>query len=238
MLQHARPDIRARTQTNGTPSVFQELPRRRPRAPLNRVVRLLQPLLEARRRFSPDIPSFVLWCVSEAFGHDILRAHHAHDWQEDPNFHKYLRSEVEFTASQAVLGEPSEAAQFQITGGQLIQNANGTPLYAVVEAPADSTVKKLAVSWSASPSTSGTFVFSGDTVEWSSPNITRPQNNVGNSFSSFRIQLTSNLKAWLVCPDADGNLDLYVNLGAYAYQTPAGCADETIHAYTGSTATA
>ncbi|KAF8916584.1 hypothetical protein CPB85DRAFT_1374516 [Mucidula mucida] len=119
-------------------------------------------------------------------GYSFIRA------VEDPNFHKYLRSEVEFTASQAVLGEPSEAAQFQITGGQLIQNANGTPLYAV---------------W--------------DTVEWSSPNITRPQNN-----------------AWLVCPDADGNLDLYVNLGAYAYQTPAGCADETIHAYTGSTATA
>ncbi|KAF9022237.1 carbohydrate-binding module family 1 protein [Hymenopellis radicata] len=147
-------------------------------------------------------------------GYSFIRA------VEDPNFHKYLRSEVKFTASQAVLGEPGDAAQFQITGGQLIQNANGTPLYAVVETPADSTVKKLAVSWSASPSTSGAFVFSGDTVEWSSPNMTRPQNN-----------------AWLVCPDAAG-LDLYINLGAYAYQTPAGCADETIHAYTGSTATA
>lgn len=45
-------------------------------------------------------------------------------------------------------------------------------------------------------------------------------------------------QAWLVCPDDAGNLDLYVNLGPYAYMTPAGCADETIHAYTGATATA
>lgn len=45
-------------------------------------------------------------------------------------------------------------------------------------------------------------------------------------------------QAWLVCPDAAGNLDVYINLGPYDYQTPAGCADETIHAYTGATATA
>ncbi|KAH9474646.1 Endo-1,4-beta-xylanase C [Psilocybe cubensis] len=148
-------------------------------------------------------------------GYSFIRA------VEDPNFHKYLQSEVLNTASDAVLGEPSTAAQFQITGGQLIQNANGKNLYAVVEPRANSTVVKLKVSWSTTPATSGTFVFSGDTVEWSNPSITRPQNN-----------------AWLVCPDAAGNKDLYVNLGAYSYQTPAGCADETIHAYTGATATA
>lgn len=45
-------------------------------------------------------------------------------------------------------------------------------------------------------------------------------------------------QAWLVCPDTAGNLDVYINLGPYDYQTPAGCADETIHAYTGATATA
>ena len=45
------------------------------------------------------------------------------------------------------------------------------------------------------------------------------------------------LQAWLICPDADGNKDVYINLGPYDYQTPAGCADETIHAYTGATAT-
>ncbi len=41
-----------------------------------------------------------------------------------------------------------------------------------------------------------------------------------------------------MCPDADGNRDVYINLGAYDYETPAGCADETIHAYTGPYATA
>ncbi|KDR77162.1 hypothetical protein GALMADRAFT_66230, partial [Galerina marginata CBS 339.88] len=147
-------------------------------------------------------------------GYSFIRA------VEDPNFHQYLQSETLNKVSDAVLGSPSTAAQFQITGGQLIQNANGTPLYAIVEPRADSTVMKLKVSWSTTKATSGTFVFTGDTVEWSNPSITRPQNN-----------------AWLVCPDAAGHKLLYVNLGAYSYMTPAGCADETIHAYTGATAT-
>lgn len=139
----------------------------------------------------------------------------------DPNFHKYLQSESPKTVGDAVLGSPSTAAQFQITGGQLVQNAGGTKLYAIVEPRANSTVMKLKVSWSTTPATSGTFVFSGDTVEWSNTSISRPQNN-----------------AWLVCPDAQGHADVYINLGPYAYQTPAGCADQTIHGYTGSTATA
>jgi len=150
-----------------------------------------------------------------AAGYSFIRA------VEDPNFHKYLRSEVANTVSDAVLGDPNTAAQFQITGGQLIQNAGGSPLYAVVEARANSTVMKLKMSWSKTPATSGTFVFSGDTVQWSIPTIQRPQDN-----------------AWLICPDAAGNKDVYINLGPYSYQTPAGCADETIHAYTGSTPTA
>jgi hypothetical protein len=41
----------------------------------------------------------------------------------------------------------------------------------------------------------------------------------------------------LVCPDVQGNADVYVNLGTFVYHTPAGCADETIHVYTGATAT-
>ncbi|KAI0718560.1 hypothetical protein C8T65DRAFT_638408 [Cerioporus squamosus] len=143
---------------------------------------------------------------------------------EDPNFHKYLRSEVAGTASDAVLGEPNTAAQFQITGGQLIQLVpDGSKLYATVEGRANSTVMKLKMSWSATPASganAGTFQWSGDTVEWSIPTIQRPQ-----------------LNAWLICPDADGNKDVYINLGPYSYQTPAGCADETIHAYTGATAT-
>lgn len=102
--------------------------------------------------------------------------------QEDPNFHKYLRSEVANTASDAVLGEPDTAAQFQITGGQLVQMVpDGSKLYAVVEARANSTVMKLKMSWSDEPASgdnAGTFQWSGDTVEWSIPTIQRPQLNV------------------------------------------------------------
>ncbi|KAI0050325.1 carbohydrate-binding module family 1 protein [Auriscalpium vulgare] len=150
-------------------------------------------------------------------GYSFIRA------VEDPNFHKYLQSQTLNTASTAVLGSPSTAGQFIITDGQLIYNANGTPLYAVVEGQANSTVTKLAMSWSTSPASGaneGTFMWSGDTLEWSIPTITRPQ-----------------LNAWLVCADAAGNLDLFINLGSYDYETPSGCADETIHAYTGATAT-
>ncbi|OBZ66782.1 GDP-L-fucose synthase [Grifola frondosa] len=128
---------------------------------------------------------------------------------EDPNFHKYLRSEVINTASDAVLGDPDTAAQFQIVSGQLVQLLpNGSSLYAVVEGQSDPSVTKLQMSWSTEPASganAGTFMWSGDTVEWSIPTIDRPQ-----------------LNAWLVCPDADDNLDVYINLGAYDYETPAG----------------
>lgn len=99
--------------------------------------------------------------------------------QEDPNFHKYLRSEVKGTASSAVLGEPVDAALFQINNGQLQQQLPGGGwLYATVEPLTDPTAKKLLVSWSTTPATSGTFVWGGDTVEWSNPAVPRPQNNV------------------------------------------------------------
>ncbi|KAJ7052802.1 carbohydrate-binding module family 1 protein [Mycena amicta] len=119
---------------------------------------------------------------------------------EDPNFHKYLMS------------------QFQVVNGQLIQNAGGTNLYAVVTPPANSTVTKLGLTWSTKPDTLGTFVFSGDSLEWSSPTVPRQQTN-----------------AWLVCP-ANNTLFVYINLGAYGFMTPTGCADETLNAYTGATA--
>ena len=51
-----------------------------------------------------------------------------------------MRSEVINTASDAVLGDPDEAAQFQITDGQLVQMVpDGSMLYAVVEERANST---------------------------------------------------------------------------------------------------
>ncbi|KAI5891188.1 carbohydrate-binding module family 1 protein [Schizophyllum commune H4-8] len=148
-------------------------------------------------------------------GYSFIRAVQA------PNFHKYLQSEILETASDAVLGEPADAAQFEITGGQLVQHASAAPLYATVEAPASAETKKLKVTWSASKDTLGTFVFQGDSVEWSSPSVKRQQNN-----------------AWLVCEDTEGHKDVYINLGPYSYQTPEGCVDQTIHGYTGSTATA
>lgn len=102
--------------------------------------------------------------------------------KEDPNFHKYLQSEVLGTAGDAVLGDPATAAQFQITSGQLIQFIpDGTKLYAVVEGRSDPSVMKLKMSWSTTPASgvnAGTFVFSGDTVQWSIPTIQRPQDNV------------------------------------------------------------
>lgn len=83
------------------------------------------------------------------------------------------------TASDAVLGEPVDAAQFQIVNGQLQQAiTGGSWLYAVVEPRANSTVNKLKVSWSTTPATEGSFTWAGDTVEWSDPSITRPQDNV------------------------------------------------------------
>jgi len=139
---------------------------------------------------------------------------------EAPNFHKYLMSEKRGTASDAVLGAPAVAAQFKIVDGQLVQYVTATSqLYAVVEGRASSSVNKLKVSWSTSPASgtnAGTFLWAGDTLEWQSATISRPQ-----------------LNAWLVCADSAGNLDVYINLGPYSYNTPAGCADETIHAYTG-----
>lgn len=112
--------------------------------------------------------------------------------QEDPNFHKYLRSEVDGTASDAILGDPDTAAQFQIVSGQLVQEVpDGSKLYAVVEDRTDPSVMKLKVTWSTTPAAAGTFQWSGDTVEWSIPTISRPQLNV-SLFADCSVQsLTS-----------------------------------------------
>jgi len=96
-----------------------------------------------------------------------------------------------------------------------VELITGGLLYAIVEPQANSTVTKLSVSFGTEKNTYGTFDFSGDAVQWSIPSITR-----------------QNLSAWLVC----ANQTLWINLGAYGYMTPAGCADETIHYYNGATA--
>ena len=90
-----------------------------------------------------------------------------------------------------MLGDPDTAAQFQITNGQLVQMVpGGTLLYAVVEGRANSTVTKLKMSWSDAPASganAGTFMWSGDTVEWSIPTIQRPQLNVSGLRYPFAL---------------------------------------------------
>ncbi|KAF4637691.1 hypothetical protein G7Y89_g387 [Cudoniella acicularis] len=134
---------------------------------------------------------------------------------EAPNFHKYLQSNPLYSEGGAILDTYTTAGQFQIVSGQLVQLITGGFLYAVVEKQANSTVNKLAVSFSKDKNTYGTFAFSGDAVQWSVPDIKR-----------------QNLSAWLVC----GAKSLWINLGAYGYMTPTGCADETIHYYNDKTA--
>lgn len=109
------------------------------------------------------------------FSHQVLLVLNA--WQEDPYFHYYLQSITPGVATSAIMGSYTSAAQFQVTNGQLVQQST-PPLYAIVENQANSTVTKLGVSWSETPATSGTFDFSGDTIEWSIPTIDRPQLNV------------------------------------------------------------
>lgn len=136
---------------------------------------------------------------------------------EDPNFHKYLQTKPTYSTGLAILDSYTTAGQFNIVNGQLVEliDNKGTLLYANVLPQSDPSKNYLPVSFSTSKNTNGTFAFSGDAVTWSSPGVAR-QNNA----------------AWLVC----ANQQLFINLGAYDYNTPAGCADETIHFYNGATA--
>lgn len=79
-------------------------------------------------------------------------------------------------------------------------------LYANVQRNTTAAVK-LSMSFNTTKNTYGTFVFSGDAVTWSTPDINRP-----------------NLSAWLVCESKT----LWINLGNYDYMTPSGCVDETV----------
>lgn len=133
----------------------------------------------------------------------------------DPNFHKYLQTNPVYTAGTAILASHTTAGQFNIVDGQLVELISGGFLYGVVTPPVDSNDKKLAVTFSTSKNTYGTFSWSGDALQWTVPDISRP-----------------NASAWLVC----ANQQLFINLGSYGYQTPAGCADQTIHYYNGATA--
>ncbi|ESZ98721.1 carbohydrate-Binding Module family 1 protein [Sclerotinia borealis F-4128] len=134
---------------------------------------------------------------------------------ESPNFHSYLQASSTAKPGTALLADRSTAGQYQIVSGQLVELiAPNNFLYANVQPPANSSAVKLSMTFNTTQNTFGTFAFSGDAVTWSVASISRP-----------------NLSAWLVC----GAQELWINLGSYAYLTPAGCVDETIHYFNGAT---
>ncbi|KAI9896118.1 hypothetical protein N3K66_009018 [Trichothecium roseum] len=153
----------------------------------------------------------------------------------EPNFHSYLQAESQPTATpspspaaeeaDAILDVPELAGQFNIVDGQLVFNTAASSsssstqaegeLYMHVEQSSETPVpRKLRTWFSAEKNDYGEFVFQGDTVTWRVEGLQRP-----------------NEAAWLVCEEQK----LFVNTGAYGYETPEGCADQTIHSYGGST---
>lgn len=139
---------------------------------------------------------------------------------EEPNFHKYLQSQTLGSVGDAVIGPPDTAAQFNIVSGQLIQYVNAdTELYAQV-ATALPNENRLKVFWSTTPATNITWSFQGDAVNGVVQNAT--QQDTG---------------AFLACDDVSADIPtVYLNLGAYDYMTPTGCADQTLNYYNGATA--
>lgn len=130
-----------------------------------------------------------------------------------PNFHKYLQggsSSASSSNQTALLESHTTAGQFNIIDGQLVFNTKPAQLYLNVENPADKTQRKLRTWFSTTKNAYGTFKFQGDTLTWSVADIKRP-----------------NEAAWLVCTGQE----VFINTGAYLYQTPAGCADQTVSIY-------
>lgn len=132
---------------------------------------------------------------------------------ETPYYHSYLQTLPTATPGDALMDSYETAGQFNIVDGQLVYDAgsSGTAdvLYMNVEDPADKTQRALATWFNATENAYGTFAFSGDTVTWTDPDVDRP-----------------NTAAFYVCPDntTAENL-LFINTGAYLYDTPSGCYD-------------
>jgi hypothetical protein len=132
-----------------------------------------------------------------------------------PNFHSYLQAQPTGVPGDAFLSAATRAGQYNVVSGQLVYNTgSGGQLYLHVENPTDKTQRKLKTWFAKEKNDYGTFGFQGDTLTWHTDDIKRP-----------------NEAAWLVCEGQH----LVVNTGSYGYQTPAGCADQTIHYYGGST---
>lgn len=107
----------------------------------------------------------------------------------------------------------STAGQFNIIDGQLVYDTgSGTTdaLYMWVEDPSDKTQRTLKTWFNTTENTYGTFAFSGDTVTWADPDVSN-----------------RNEGAFYVCPgnSTSGENALFVNTGAYDYETPSGCYD-------------
>lgn len=128
-----------------------------------------------------------------------------------PNFHKYLQTKPANAPGTALLETYKTAGQYNVKNGQLVANTGdgNAPLYLHVEKPADlaNPPRTLATSFNTTENTFGTFAFQGDALTWSVPEVKR-----------------QNLAAWLVCQ----NQNLFINTGAYGYQTPSGCSDQTV----------
>lgn len=130
----------------------------------------------------------------------------------DPNFHKYLQTKPPNVPGTAILDSSTTAGQFNIVAGQLVNSVADPPLYMWVEEPDDPTnpPRTLSTWFNTTENPFGAFEFQGDTVTWSVASVER-----------------QNVAAWLVCTGQQ----LFVNTGAYAYETPAGCADQTVCAW-------
>lgn len=131
---------------------------------------------------------------------------------ESPNFHQYLQTIPANTPGVATLNNYTTAGQFNIVDGQLVEytgSDGAAPLYLNVAQPANLTSppRTLATTFNATKNGFGTFAFQGDAVTWSTTDFQR-----------------QNVAAWLVC----ANQSLWINTGAYGYQTPSGCVDETV----------
>ncbi|KAI0021194.1 hypothetical protein F4780DRAFT_305205 [Xylariomycetidae sp. FL0641] len=138
---------------------------------------------------------------------------------ESPNYHSYLQAAP--SPGPAYLRSPAAhaAGQFNVVDGQLAyRNPGGEALYLGVDESAAGAAdnRTLAARFATGKNGYGAFAFEGDALTWRAAGLERP-----------------NTAAWYVCGDEG---QLYVNTGAYAYDTPEGCVDETIHYYGGSTA--
>ncbi|KAK4444199.1 hypothetical protein QBC34DRAFT_309402 [Podospora aff. communis PSN243] len=140
-----------------------------------------------------------------------------------PHFHHYLQPGP-LPHLPALLLPPSPstpgAGQFQLSpSGQLTltpsSSSSSGPLYLHVENPTDKTQRKLRTWFSTEENKYGKFAFQGDTLVWGVEEIARP-----------------NKAAFLVCERGG----VFVNTGAFLYETPEGCWDHTIHSYGGSLA--